>query len=66
MEKMREGEEKDVKEEMKEEKTEAKDKKYTFAKKIVDHKGSGKKFLKEEECKICGKKHKTSEHHKHK
>ena len=43
---MREGEEKDLKREVDEQKTEAKDKKKALAKKIVSHKGSDEKYLK--------------------
>lgn len=45
---MREGEQKDLKREMKTEKSESKDRKYNIAKKIVMRKGSDEKYMKEE------------------
>jgi len=70
MAKEREGEEKEVKEEMRgakeEKREEATNKKFDLAKRIKSEKGSDEGYMKEATCKICGKKHKTSEHHKHK
>lgn len=45
---MREGEQKDLKREMRAEKSEARDKKMNIAKKIVSRKGSDEKYMKEE------------------
>lgn len=45
---MKEGEQKDLKREMKGEKSEARDRKFNIAKKIVSHKGSDEKYKKEE------------------
>lgn len=62
---MREGEQKDLKREMSSEKSEAKDRKYNIAKKIVSHKGSDEKYLKQDgvdTCVTCGGKHKTKDH----
>lgn len=47
---MREGEQKDLKKEMKGEKSEAKDKKYNIAKKIISKKGSDEKYMKSEKA----------------
>lgn len=70
MAKEREGEEKEMQEEegeeKKEKKAEAGNKKYDLAKRMTSEKGGDKGFMKEMTCKTCGKKHKTSEHHKHK
>jgi len=50
MKNMREGEQKDLKNEMKAEKSEAKDRKYNIAKKIVSKKGSDEKYLKQDKA----------------
>lgn len=47
------------------EKSEARDRKFTIAKKIVSHKGSDEKYLKQDgadNCVTCGGKHKTKDH----
>lgn len=68
--KIREGEKKEVEEEVegarREKKGEAENKKYDLAKRITNEKGGDEGEMKKMTCKICGKKHKTSEHHKHK
>lgn len=68
MAKGREGEkefvEEEEHEEKKEKKGEAQNKKYDLAKRITKQSGGDKGEMKKMECKICGEKHKTSEHHK--
>lgn len=67
---MREGEQTEVREEMtgakKEKKGEATNKKYDLAKRVTKESGGDEGYMKGAMCKICGKKHKTSEHHKNK
>lgn len=70
MAKEREGEKEFVDEEeegaKREKKGEAANKKYDLAKRITKQSGGDEGEMKKMTCKICGKKHKTSEHHKHK
>lgn len=61
---MREGEQKDLKREMSAEKSEARDRKFNIAKKIVSRKGSDEKYQKDEsmnKCVTCGGGHKTKD-----